>query len=50
MDINNICLIYKIIENTLRKTSLKQWGFNQFIIMAIWKSNKDNKYIQHFIK
>jgi hypothetical protein len=43
MDINNICSIYKIIKDTLRKTSKKYWNFNQFVVIVIWKFNKDNK-------
>ncbi len=34
MDINNICSIHKIVEDTLRKTSLKQWRFDQFIAIT----------------
>ena len=49
MDINNTCSIHKIVEDTLKETSLKQWGFDQFIAMATWKPNKDNKCIQRFI-
>ena len=49
MDINNTRSIHKIVEDTLRKTSFKQWGFDQFIAMATWKPNKDNKCIQRFI-
>ena len=45
MDINNTRSIHKIVEDTLRKTSLKQWEFDQFIAMATWKPNKDNKCI-----
>ena len=49
IDINNTCSIHKIVEDTLRETSLKQWGFDQFIAIATWKPNKDNKCIQRFI-
>src|SRR6266498_1009923 len=49
MDINNTRSIHKIVKDTLRETSLKQWGFDQFIAMATWKPNKDNKCIQRFI-
>jgi len=50
MDINNTRSIHKIVEDILRKTSLKQWGFDQFIAIATWKPNKDNKCIQYFIR
>ncbi len=49
IDINNTRSIHKIVKDTLKETSLKQWGFDQFIAMATWKSNKDNKCIQRFI-
>jgi len=49
MDINNTYSIHKIVKDTLKETSLKQWEFDQFIAMTIWKPNKDNKCIQRFI-
>ena len=45
MDINNTRSIHKIVEDTLKETSLKQWRFDQFIAMTTWKPNKDNKCI-----
>ncbi|RIB22901.1 hypothetical protein C2G38_2033211 [Gigaspora rosea] len=50
MNIDNTRTIYQIVENTLREASKKQWDFNQFVAMATWKPNKDNKCIQRFIE
>ncbi|PKK58841.1 DNA/RNA polymerase [Rhizophagus irregularis] len=49
MDLNNTRSIHKIVEDTFREASLKQWEFDQFIAMATWKPNKDNKCIQRFM-
>ena len=47
MNINNTRSIHKIVEDTLREAKHKQWDFDDFIVMATWKPNKDN--IQRFI-
>ncbi|RIA91935.1 hypothetical protein C1645_736770 [Glomus cerebriforme] len=40
MDINNTCSIHEIVEDTLKKAQNKEWDFNEFIVMEIWKPKK----------
>ena len=49
MDINNTRLIHKIVEDTLRKAQNKEWDFNEFIVMGMWKPKKKNLCNNHFM-
>ena len=40
MDINNTRLIYKIVEDTLKEARNKEWDFNEFIVIGMWKPKK----------
>ncbi|GBB88743.1 hypothetical protein RclHR1_15320007 [Rhizophagus clarus] len=42
MDINNTRPIHEIVKDTLREAQNKEWDFNEFIIMGIWKPKKNN--------
>jgi hypothetical protein len=52
MSINNSYSLHEIVKDVLKETitNPRQWNFDQFIEIDVWKSDKDNKYIQRFIK
>ncbi|POG82469.1 hypothetical protein GLOIN_2v1469774 [Rhizophagus irregularis DAOM 181602=DAOM 197198] len=50
MDINNTRSIHDIVEDTLREARNKEWDFNEFIVMGIWKPKKNNLCNNRFVK
>ena len=51
MKVDNLRTLHQIIEDVLRETvkDISRTDLNEIIKTAVWKPNKDNKSVQHFI-
>ena len=51
MKVDNLCTLHQIIEDVLRETvkDISRTDLNEIIKTAVWKPNKDNKSVKHFI-
>ena len=51
MKVNNLRTLHQIIEDVLRETvkDISRTDLNEIIKTAVWKPDKNNKSVQHFI-